>query len=187
MDGHQRQKEQSGRMIEEALFKLMEKKPYTQITVSAITAKADISRRTFYRLYREKDEVLSRYMEKLCRRYKDEAPALERYDISRISREYFTFWYQYRDFLLLMHKQGLDELVCGEINRAALSVIQSRIKAMEYKDSGETEYFADYSTGGFTLLLQRWIMHGMELGPEEYAEAVSSSVQRFLNSLQAME
>ena len=51
-------REQSGRMIEEALFSLMEKKPYAQITVSGITRRADISRRTFYRLYSRKDEVL---------------------------------------------------------------------------------------------------------------------------------
>ena len=58
MNGHQKQREQSGRMIEEALFSLMEKKPYAQITVSGITRRADISRRTFYRLYSGKDEVL---------------------------------------------------------------------------------------------------------------------------------
>lgn len=182
MNGHQKQREQSAGMIEDALFKLMEKKPYAQITVSEITRKADISRRTFYRLYREKDEVLHYYLEKLCRKYQEEVPSLDRYDIGRISREYFAFWYQYRDFLLLMHRQGLAERVCGEMNRAALSVVQSRIKSGQYKDSEEIEYFADYSTGGFTQLLYRWIMHGMEQKPEEYALAVTRSLQKFIST-----
>ena len=51
MNGHQKQKEQSRRMIEDALFLIMEEKPYAQITVSEIAKTADVSRRTFYRMY----------------------------------------------------------------------------------------------------------------------------------------
>ena len=69
MNGHQKQKEQSVRMIEEALFKLMEEKNYTQITVSEVAKRADISRRTFYRFYKERDEVLRCYLGKLCQEY----------------------------------------------------------------------------------------------------------------------
>lgn len=181
MNGHQKQREQSARMIENALFRLMEKKPYTQITVSEITRKAEISRRTFYRLYRKKDDILHCYLEKLCQRYQDEVPSLDRYDISQISQEYFSFWYQYKDFLLLMYRQGLGERVCSEINRAALSVIQSRIKVGEYRDCEEIRYFADYSTGGFTQLLWRYIEQGMKKKPEEYVAAVSKSLQRFIH------
>ena len=65
MNGHQKQKEQSGRMIEGALLELMEEKSYAQITVSEIVKRADVSRRTFYRLYGEKDEVLRCYFNKL--------------------------------------------------------------------------------------------------------------------------
>ena len=50
MNGHQKQKEQSRRMIEDALFLIMEEKPYAQITVSEIAKTADVSRRTFYRM-----------------------------------------------------------------------------------------------------------------------------------------
>ena len=70
MNGHQKQKEQSRRMIEEALFLIMEEKPYAQITVSEIAKTADVSRRTFYRMYHEKDEVLHCYFESLCREYR---------------------------------------------------------------------------------------------------------------------
>jgi hypothetical protein len=48
-------------LITEATLLLLEKKPYNKITVSDITNKAGIARRTFYRNYKEKDEVLMRY------------------------------------------------------------------------------------------------------------------------------
>lgn len=180
MDGHQKQREQSYRMIEEGLFQLMEEKPYARITVSEITKKADVSRRTFYRLYREKDEVLHRYLGNLCREYRTKLPALEKYDICQIAREYFSFWYQYRDFLLLIHRCGLDEMLYYEVSRASREVVGARIGNQGYKNSSEMVYFADYSTGGFTLLLQRWVVKGMKEKPEQYARIVSESLLKYI-------
>lgn len=176
MNGHQKQKKQSCRMIEDALFLIMEEKPYTRITVSEITERADVSRRTFYRLYHEKDEVLHCYFSRLCQEYCDMAPALERYDISRIALEYFTFWHHYRDTLLMMHRCGLDIMLYYELSRASRKVIKARIGGGKWKNNQEMEYFADYSTGGFSLLLQRWIAEGMEEEPEQYAQAVSRAL-----------
>ncbi|MCI9443049.1 MAG: TetR/AcrR family transcriptional regulator [Ruminococcus sp.] len=141
MNGHQKQREQSYRMIEEGLFRLMEEKPYARITVSEITKKADVSRRTFYRLYREKDEVIHHYLGGLCQEYRTKSPILENYNICQIAREYFSFWYQYRDFLLLMHRCGLDEMLYYEISRVSLEVVEARIGNQRYKDPCEMEYF----------------------------------------------
>lgn len=180
MNGHQKQKEQSGRMIEEALFALMAQKDYSQITVSEIVRRADVSRRTFYRLYKEKDEVLRCYLGKLCQEYRRKSPVLERYNIRQIAREYFGFWYQYRDFLLLMHRSGLDGMLYYEISRVSADVVTKRIAQLEQKDLFGIEYFADYSTGGFLLLLQRWLMTEMRDTPEQYAETVSEALLNFI-------
>ncbi len=184
MNGHQKQREQSYRMIEEGLFRLMEEKPYARITVSEITKRADVSRRTFYRLYREKDEVLHHYLGGLCQEYRTKSPVLENYNICQISQEYFSFWYQYRYFLLLMHKCGLDEMLYYEISRVSREVVETRIGNQRYKEPREMEYFADYSTGGFTLLLQRWITKGMKEKPEQYARVVSESLLKYISPVQ---
>lgn len=187
MNGHQKQREQSCRMIEDGLFQLMKERPYAQITVSEITKRADISRRTFYRLYQEKDAVLHHYFERLCQEYRRKSPVLENYNIPQIAREYFSFWYQYKDFLLLMHKAGLDEMLYYEISRASREVVKARIGREAYKDSKAMEYFADYSTGGFVFLLQRWILKGMEEKPEQYARTVSESLLKYINSTGSLE
>lgn len=180
MNGHQKQKEQSGRMIEGALFELMKEKNYAQITVSEIVKRADISRRTFYRLYKEKGEILHRYFGKLCHEYCSRSPVLKNYDIDQIAQEYFCFWYRYRDLLLLMRKSRMDEILYYEISRVSVAVVKSRIKEREYNNIGGIEYFADYSTGGFILLLQRWIVTGMQEAPEQYAKDVSEALLKFI-------
>lgn len=180
MNGHQRQKEQSGRMIEDALFFVMRNKPYAEITISDISKQADLSRRTFYRLYHEKDDVLHRYFDRLCKEYCSQMPPLQKYDIGQIAREYFSFWYQYRENLLIMHQCGLDEMLYYEISRASKSVVEARIGSETQKNDKDIGYFADYSAGGFSLLLHRWIAEGMQEPPEQYAQSVSRSLLTFI-------
>lgn len=65
MNGHQKQKEESKEMIEEALFALMQEKSYSKIAVTEIVERAGVARRTFYRLYDGKDDVINSYFNKL--------------------------------------------------------------------------------------------------------------------------
>lgn len=180
MNGHQRQREQSRRMIEEALFELMGEKAFAQITVSEIVNRADVARRTFYRLYQGKEEILRNYIHRLCRDYLGGCAPLKRYDIAQIAREYFSFWYRYKDFLLLMHGSGMDEMLYYEISRASGAVVKGRIDEEVLKEDRGLSYFADYSAGGFLLLLGRWIAEGMAQPPEQYAEAVSRAILKFM-------
>lgn len=48
--------------IEHALFKLLQKKPYTKISIAEITRKAKVSRTSFYRNYDQKDEVIAQFL-----------------------------------------------------------------------------------------------------------------------------
>lgn len=169
-------------MIETALFTLMEKKSFAQITISELVKQADVARRTFYRSYESKEEVLHGYFEKLCRMYQNEAKPLEGYAIEQVARDYFSFWYQYREFLLLLHRSGLDELLYYEISQASLEVVKSRISSEKVKQLPGMEYFAAYSVGGFINLLQHWIITGMEEMPEVYADKVSTAILRVMGT-----
>lgn len=192
MNGHERQKEQSRRMIEEALFALMKEKSYEQITVAEITRRADVARRTFYRLYKNREDVLDTFWQKLCREYKEQYSALDCYDIQRIAEEYFSFWYQYRESLLLMHECGLDSMLYYSLNRFALEIVEGRMGkeavqeniggSTEGEELAGTEYFAAYSAGGFCSLLFRWVDGGMKEPPREYAAAVGISIRNFIKT-----
>lgn len=192
MNGHERQKEQSRRMIEEALFLLMKEKDYSEITVSEITRRADVARRTFYRLYKNREDILDTFLKKLCREYKEQYSALDRYEIRQIAEEYFIFWYQYREVLLLIHECGLDPVLYYSLNRFALEVVQGRMRKKDVQETavgctaGEdiagAEHFAVYSAGGFCSLLFQWIDGGMKGLPQEYAASVGDAVRNFIKT-----
>ena len=65
MTHQERQKEQSREWIADAFFRLLEKKPYEAITVSEIARKADLSRRTVYRAFADKRDILMYLFERL--------------------------------------------------------------------------------------------------------------------------
>lgn len=185
MDGHKKQKEQSRRMIETALFSLMEEKEYARITISEIAERADVARRTFYRLYDSREAVLDRYFQRLCRRYCEQHLPLENYHLERIAEEYFSFWYTYRKILLLFHKCGLDFLIYSHITQAAEMVVSARAgEKAALARTGETgkigRYFPAYSAGGFANLLLLWINDGMREKPDEFARNVSREILQIL-------
>ena len=182
MNGHERQKEQSRQMIEDALFALMEEKEYRQISVSEITERAGVARRTFYRLYQSKEDVIDAYFDRLCMEYQIGCSPIRGYDIGQIAMEYFSFWYQYKDFLLLLHRSGLDSMLFLGINRASEQVIRSRIGEHPMQQIPELIYFITYSTGGFMNLLFDWIKSGMEMRPETYAEVTSDAIKKVLQA-----
>ena len=180
MDGHKRQREQSAKMIEDELFALMREKVFTRITVSEVVKRADVSRRTFYRSYKGKEEVIRRYISRLCRDYRDIYPALGEYDMGRIAKDYFGFWYGHKDFLMLMEQCGLCEMLYYEISRVSEDIVRERMDCREAADMQDVKFFAYYSAGGFILLQHHWIMEGMKEAPERYAQRVSTSVLRFI-------
>lgn len=180
MDGHKRQREQSARMIETALFELLREKNFAQLTVSEIVKRADVARRTFYRLYRGKEDVIHCYFSRLCQEYSTTYLVLENYDLNQIAEDYFGFWYQYREFLMLMNQCGLDEMLYYEISRVSEDIVKKRIGNRKVGNEQEVKFFAYYSTGGFILLLHRWIVDGMRETPGEYAQKVSRAILKFI-------
>jgi AcrR family transcriptional regulator len=61
--------EQSKRWLVIALIELMQEKPYSSISVKEIADKAQLSRRTFYRNFNIKEDLLTEYANYLFKEY----------------------------------------------------------------------------------------------------------------------
>ena len=61
---------QTRQWLEEALFDLLAtKKSLQNISIAELSEHAQIARRTFYRYYHSKEEVLTNYIDRLIQRY----------------------------------------------------------------------------------------------------------------------
>ena len=93
--------------LSEALLKLMIHTPLNDITISDITHKARLSRQTFYTNFSKKEDILKYLIDGLFDRYSHHLTDFHS-DPSSLLVDYFFYWDQHRDFLVLLfrHKQG---------------------------------------------------------------------------------
>ena len=66
---HQKTIDQSRDWLINAFFKQLEIHPYHAVTVSSIAEQAQLSRRTFYRHFKTKDDLLQQYLIMIFNQY----------------------------------------------------------------------------------------------------------------------
>lgn len=156
----------------EALVTLMREKPYAQITISELAGRAGVDRRTFYRHYQTKDEVLTGRIRELAAIYETVLRSRERMDTQSIALAFFTVCRQNAELLGLLHRHGLLVLLLYELNRL-FPKFHSKYHTGEdlYAPYG-MEYALTYHVGGFWNVLERWLADGMNRTPEELAAMI---------------
>ena len=89
----------SRKEITDALLKLMQEHPYQDISVKQIILETNLARRTFYRNYESKDDVLDSVITDKITEYAGELTASPESPLDVI----FRFCEKNKDFLMLLH------------------------------------------------------------------------------------
>lgn len=149
------------RQLAEALFQLMDTKPFSAISVSELCRAASVSRQTFYSLFDSKESVVTYTLsEHYCY-----APGTEGENacasLRQMCAEYGDYLRSHADFLrtlvdndiiYLLYDSLYDTLLgCG----CFLSDMSSEIRA----------YAADFMAGGFTSIARTYIRTGAHTDP----------------------
>ncbi len=135
--------------ISEALVRLMEKKLYSEITVSELCRESGISRQTFYTLFHAKENVVVFTLQKkAC-----ELPREPERDASleQLCRCYSRYICANREFLRLLIESNATHLLYDSIRESLLC-------CPEHAGDRLWQYAADYLAGGLTGVLRRCSM-----------------------------
>lgn len=84
-------------MISDALFNLMKRKPFQQITITEICEEAAIGRKTFYRNFELREDIIDFKLDLLCNDYKNELTTLS---LENYLYHHFSFIQKMRIILL---------------------------------------------------------------------------------------
>ncbi len=95
--------------ISSSLLKLMMYRPFEEISISDITARAGLSRQTFYTNFQKKEDVLNYLLHGLFQRYLG-ALTSQTLEPENLLVDYFMFWGDSRDFLALLFTQDMGFL-----------------------------------------------------------------------------
>ena len=85
--------------IRTSLMQLLETQKYSQITIKDICKNADLSRQTFYQIFKSKDEVMQYHFSILFQEFAEECDSFRNIDISKISYNFFNFFYIHKEFI----------------------------------------------------------------------------------------
>lgn len=169
----------SKEMLVQALLSLMKEKKFHEISIAELTQKATLSRRTFYRLFTTKDEILLYHINQLWDKVSEKLYAAT--DNSYFHTSYFVmmFWYNNKDVGLLLYKNDLLSILqrfTDDISKKIYA--NNKATSPLSKNEEALEYALAYSSGGSINVIWKWFSKEMTKTPEELMELLMLSYKK---------
>ena len=150
---------QSQRLITDALLSLMEDIPFARITVTQICDRAGVGRKTFYRNFELKEDVITFRLDELCAVYE---AGLLGIPLERRLRYHFTFLKEHAALLILLNRHGLRSMV-----NTKFSVFMPETMPRWSEDPVQQQYLSEYITAGIDAIMTRWIIRDFQESLDE--------------------
>lgn len=168
----------SRRQLTIALFTVMKQYPYKEITVTQITQEAELSRKTFYRLYTSKDDILNEYIETLFQEFSTETAQRDIHHYWDVVQLYFDFWEQREDIIMLFKDHGLLSMLVDATQEYADEVfIAVRSEKLFTTFSPLLPFMKAYTVGGMHHMLIAWITNGKPVSSATLIQMMKTGLQ----------
>lgn len=143
--------------IMEALFALMKEKPYTNITITDIAKKAGVSRITFYRRFKNKEEIIKRYFEKRAIHLQEKIIFRPRTkdDYYEIMFNAFSIFKQEIDIVKLLVSAHVEYLYLDMLN-------EGLGKDLSIQQYGKGKYSSSFFAGALYNVSIEWLKNDCE-------------------------
>ena len=161
------------RRLEECMLSVMREKPLAEITVSSLCEQTDLSRKTFYRLFDSRQDVLNSLIDRVFReyiRFRLPGEALTP-GVSEELLAFYTYWQEQRLVLDALSKNGISTLL---FERCIRHTMEENSDVLRQLGAGpevphQTESLIFYLSGLLTLVVA-WHHNGYDKTPREMAE-----------------
>ena len=168
--------------IAESLVSLIENNNYDEITIQEVASGCNISRRTVYRHFRTKDEILSYSFRSCLIKLADYISLQDTKDLHKLCLTYFKFWEENMDRLLMMNDAGVLFSFGSEFD-SLVSVIADRMLSrassvpLSPEEISMFRYKFAYETAGFWQITEIWSQEQPRCSAEEMAEIMVKIVE----------
>ncbi len=161
--------------IVSALFLLLENNAYEDITIQEISDSCDITRRTIYRHFKTKDEMLFFSFETYAKKMSDYFMKHQPKGFRGLCRLYFSFWEENIEYLIrlrdaeILYKLGnafesLVHIIAANMNSTQLPPNVSYEQYLE-----KYKYHFGYRVAGFWHVTEIWCNETPRKSPDEMA------------------
>lgn len=181
MNGKQRIAKQSKEWLTTAFFELLKRHPYGEFTVKDISEQAQLSRRTFYRSFKDKEDLLDDYGNRMIHAYLARLTNLSKanMDFEQVLTTFFSFWYEQRNEIRLLIKQNLFMVLLAKLSPQATKLYDVFQAPWHIEGTKrEISYVMSFSFGGFCNILNMWLIEENPDSPKEVAHTLLIALKK---------
>lgn len=157
-------------MLADALFSLMKRKPFQQITVTEICDEAAMGRKTFFRNFDLREDVVEFKLDILCARYKAEIMGMT---AEQQLRHHLQFVRDHADIFLALYFNGFYQMV-----RDKFAILLPDTMPVWTSDPVEQQYRSQYIVAGLEAVERVWIERGFAESIDEVVAIVKRAHDR---------
>ncbi len=170
---------QSQNWIVDSVIRLLETHSFQEITVTQICQEAQLVRKTFYRNFETKEDVLHYILDHLFESFRSEFD-IETMEPFEIFTQYYEYWAKEKQLLTYLHRDNLFYLLTKKYIEYADSVRMYLLfsKGDINRQTGMEPYVIHFIAGGMVAILEYWL----ELGFKESIASLTSLTQTLLLS-----
>ena len=168
--------ERTKKNISLALYALLLRMPYEEITVSDICRKADVSRVSFYHYYDTKDDILIQFSDERFAEFFDDFTKLETLTFEDLIVEMFKFIKKNARQLTILRYAQKENILLEQFHSYGRYVFSNTQTAKILKDK-DNPFLIPFLVGGIFQVIMRWLDEGMVSSPEEVAKSVFEIVK----------
>ena len=163
---NKRNKNKTKGLISLALYALLLKKDYEEISVKEICTRAGVSRMSFYRYYNRKDDIFIDYCDERFEEFYEGIKDQKDLTLRIFTLETFKFIKKYARQLKVLQTAHREFMLLDQLNSYARYVIANLLS--DYlPNQKHNPVFAYFMAGGLFNVLKYWITNGMQASPEE--------------------
>ncbi len=157
-----------------AFLQLLKENTLESISIKQIMDATDLSRQTFYQIFRSKEDILEYYLDVLFEGFIEHSRGKEIHDLCDAAVLFFAFFADYRDTLALFIRNGKSCVVqrkCREYLQAERYV---HYALAGVKTQEEQSYATTFAISGMVAMLEQWVRESGEtkVTAEELAQLV---------------
>lgn len=171
----------SKKWIMESLIELMNYKNFQDITVNKLAEHAGLGRKTFYRNFNSKEDVLNAYLNNLINQFVIRLSSVDVITSKIALFELFTLCEKNKSFLLGLKRSKMLGYLLEEWNVALPGIHELMLERIPYFPNSDSkialEYTLAFNAGGIWNLIVKWVNTGMQQTPEELTGIVMKLVE----------
>lgn len=168
--------------ITKALLQLMNQYPYAEISIKQIVMDAHVVRKTFYRNFSDKDDVLDSYLNNIMTEYVTALQQIEDCGIANVLNVIFDFCTLHKDFLLLLQRNHLMYLLLDKWNTFIPDVHERIVDPNSVFVRAcrglRMDYVLAFNIGAVWNIILKWLEHDGKESPEEIKRTIIAYLER---------